>query len=108
MDAGLGLSEASARALLDGMFRDAGLRILNDQVYRAADIEVTLDGYDPERGIGYEYISRAEIDTEIGDVELEVLHWEKTIFIAEQIDEDYLRERAARFLSALATSPKAD
>jgi hypothetical protein len=53
------LDEGPARRLLAGRFRDAGLRIVED-VALAAPVAITLDGFDPERRVGFEYIATEE------------------------------------------------
>ena len=65
-DAGSGaaISEVEARTLLFDRFRQAELRILRDYRLATAAGEVTLDGFDPERGIGYEYIAVEERDVD--------------------------------------------
>ncbi len=53
------LDEGPARRLVAGRFRDAGLRILED-VPLSAPVAITLDGFDPERRVGYEYVAPEE------------------------------------------------
>ena len=53
------LDEGPARRLLAGRFRDAGLRVVED-VALAAPVAITLDGFDPERRIGFEYVAPEE------------------------------------------------
>ncbi len=57
-DAGPTLTEAVARALLAERFRAAGLRIRQDVPVGG----VTLDGADPQKQIGYEYVAEGEVD----------------------------------------------
>ena len=53
------LDEGPARRLLAGRFRDAGLRVVED-VALAAPVAITLDGFDPERRVGFEYVAPEE------------------------------------------------
>lgn len=55
-----GLDEASARFLVAARFRAAGLRIVEDVALRAGDTDITLDGFDPARRVGYEYVAAEE------------------------------------------------
>lgn len=57
-DAGPTLTEAQARALLAERFRAAGLRIRQDVPVGG----VTLDGADPQKHIGYEYVAEGDVD----------------------------------------------
>jgi hypothetical protein len=79
---GASISEVQARLLLNQKFRDAGLRIVNDYPFRQPDIEVTLDGYDPERGIGFEYLAPAERGADLDAREESLLRAHKGIFVA--------------------------
>lgn len=64
------LSEAAARALLAERFRAAGLRIRYDvPLARPGSFALTVDGYDPERHIGFEYVAVAERGTDLDDAE---------------------------------------
>src|SRR5690606_24942171 len=60
------MTEAAARSLLAERFRAAGFRVRYDVlVDRAGLYAVTLDGYDPEAEVGFEYIAEEERDTDI-------------------------------------------
>jgi len=58
------MDERSGRAILHARFTAAGLAIEEDVRFTEEGVEVVLDGYDPARRIGYEYIT-----TEAGDRE---------------------------------------
>lgn len=58
-DAGPTLTEAQARALMAERFRAAGLRIRQDVPVGG----VTLDGADPQKKIGYEYVADGDVDS---------------------------------------------
>jgi acetyl esterase/lipase len=100
-DAGVAISELQARQLLDRLFREAGLRILNDVLFIEAGIEVTLDGYDPERRIGYEYVAREEMGLELSPADLARLRGHPRIFVATGGSHDELRLAAEIFLAAV-------
>jgi agmatine/peptidylarginine deiminase len=88
--------------LLDRLFRDAGLRIANDRQLRTADWEFTLDGYDPEQGVGYEYIAAEERGTDISDAEAVLLRANPRILVLEGGTLDELETRARAFLADLS------
>lgn len=89
------------------MFRGAGLRIVNDHAFHSSDVEVTLDGYDPERGVGYEYVAREEEGTDLSAEELVALEKVAGIFTATGGSLEQLQEQARVFLSALPTQEQA-
>lgn len=59
---GVRLSETSARELLSRRFARAGLSIQVDHTFRHGAALITLDGFDPERGVGYQFVSHADAD----------------------------------------------
>jgi hypothetical protein len=63
------LTEVTARELLAGALRERGLRILQDVRIQGPGYDVTLDGWDPARKIGFEYIAPEEVDTDVDDPE---------------------------------------
>ena len=91
-----------ARLLLNGLFRDAGLRVVNDREFRRGSIELTLDGYDPERGFGYEYISPEEQGTDVSAGEVLALRAETQILVIEGGTLDALEAVALRFLARIS------
>lgn len=96
------VSEVEARLLLNGLFRDAGLRVVNDRRFRRADVELTLDGYDPERGIGYEYIAPGERGTDVSASEVLALQTETQILVVEGGTLDALETAAKAFLARIS------
>ena len=94
-------SEVAARSLLNRLFRDAGLRIVNDRIFAKGQVEVTLDGYDPERGIGYEYIASEERGTDLSRQEELDLEDESDILVLSGGTLAEVEERALAFLAAL-------
>ena len=67
--AGGPLDEASARLLIASLLRAAGLRVVADVPLGAGGVEVTLDGFDPARRIGYEYVAADERGADLDDAE---------------------------------------
>jgi hypothetical protein len=54
------ISEAHARRLVTDRLRRAGLRVLFDVEVELGGRKLTLDGYDPNRRIGFEYTATSE------------------------------------------------
>jgi hypothetical protein len=94
------LDEAAARALLAEEFRRAGFRILRDQKIAAGTGEVTLDGYDPERHVGYEYIAAEERGVDLNNEERRVLavSGESVVLVLDACGVKELHERTQSFL----------
>jgi hypothetical protein len=63
------LDEASARRLIAARLRAAGLRVVEDVPLRADGLDVTLDGFDPARRVGYEYVAADERGADLDDGE---------------------------------------
>lgn len=91
----LPVSEVAARELLDTMFREAGMRVLNDVSIELGSIEVTLDGFDPQRGVGYEYIAPQEDEVDLPNVP------ELKILVLSGASREQLRAQAEAFLLSL-------
>jgi hypothetical protein len=102
--AGPAADEATARRILATHFRAAGLRIVADVPLRESGVALVVDGYDPARRIGYEYIAPEEEGIELdrreraqlsrlGEIQLLVL----SPRTAEEIERD-----AERFLAGRA------
>jgi hypothetical protein len=53
-----GLSEEAGRAILRAAFQQAGYEIVEDYKFDEDGVSVVLDGYDPKRQVGYEYLTR--------------------------------------------------
>lgn len=54
------MSEAHARERVTSRLREAGLRVLFDVEVEVGGRTITLDGFDPKRGIGFEYSAPSE------------------------------------------------
>jgi hypothetical protein len=96
------LDEASARFLIAARFRAAGLRVVEDVSVRAGDAAITLDGFDPARRVGYEYIAaeeRTHRPPEIAEARILVLESAGAAEIERAVD---------RFLAGLASLAEDD
>ncbi len=89
-----------ARSLLSRLFRSAGLRIVNDRTYKAGEVDVTLDGYDPALGIGFEYVAPQERGTDLSIEEGRVLAEQGKILVLGGGSLDELEVAARAFLEA--------
>jgi len=56
------MDERQGSDVLTACFTEAGLSIQRDYRFREGGVNVVLDGFDPERRIGFEFIT-----TEVGD-----------------------------------------
>jgi hypothetical protein len=66
IDAGPPLGEIEARLEAADRFRRAGYRIRQDvRITRPGAYDVTLDGWDPQRRVGYEYIAPEEVGLDL-------------------------------------------
>ena len=63
---------------------------------------MTLDGYDPERAVGYEYIASEEQGTDLSTEELVALQECDGIFTATGGSLDQLQKQAEAFLAAVS------
>ena len=52
------LTEEEGRKLLKALFTKAGYKVVEDYHFIKGDIDVRIDGWDPERRVGYEYMTR--------------------------------------------------
>lgn len=97
------ISEAAARALLASALRDAGLRILHDVRVQGPGYDITLDGWDPARRIGFEYIAPEEIDTDLAPAEREALAAaaDLRILVLDAADQSSLESRLSAFVAGL-------
>ncbi|MCA9778976.1 MAG: hypothetical protein KC800_19745 [Candidatus Eremiobacteraeota bacterium] len=69
------IDEVQGRRVLKKAFEDAGYRIEEDYPFRVAGSVISLDGYDPVRRSGYEYITTAAGDRgDLNEVVLEELN----------------------------------
>jgi hypothetical protein len=70
LDAGPPLGEVEARLVAADRFRRAGFRIRQDvRITRPGAYDVTLDGWDPQRRVGYEYIAPEEVGLDLDAAE---------------------------------------
>jgi hypothetical protein len=99
------LDEASARVALAARFRAAGLRIREDVRLAGTGYELTVDGFDPERGVGYEYDAAGERGSDLGDGEADALARDPAlrILVLAACAPPELEAQAARFLAALSS-----
>jgi hypothetical protein len=109
--AGPALTEAAARVLLAERFRAAGLRVRYDvQVARDGAFALTVDGYDPARRVGFEYVAENETG---GALDLDqrtalARDPEHRILLIDATGDAEIRAQTERFLQALEqTGPPA-
>lgn len=102
-----GLDEAAARRLLAMRFREAGLRIVEDVPVSGAGFELTADGFDPARGVGYEYVAAEEAGAELGAEERAALARDRQlrVLVIEAAGAGAIEEAASRFLAAPPAAP---
>src|SRR5690606_11448149 len=100
-------SEVEARGVLAARFRGAGLRILADvRVELPGGGEVTLDGFDPDRRIGFEYVAAGEADTDLSASERESLEAgiAGRVLVVDAAPAAVVDERAAAFVATWAAA----
>lgn len=100
------VTEAVARALLARRFRAAGWRIRSDVRVTDPgdpDFAVTVDGYDPESRIGFEYIDPSETGSDLSATERAALASNSThrILIIDPAGSERVIELADQFLQSL-------
>ena len=59
---GAGLPEALAREIINRRFVESGYRMQPDYRFSHGDTLVTLDGFDAERKVGFQYLSHGDQD----------------------------------------------
>lgn len=101
------VSEPVARALLARRFRDAGFRIRYDVRLRGTperEFDFTVDGYDPDARVGFEYIDPRERGLDLGSDERRALVGDTShrILIVEPVSQVRLQELADEFLRQVA------
>jgi len=109
------LTEAEGRALLEARFREAGFAIVESYRLTEGDLDVELDGFDPDRRVGYEFLT-----TEAGDrveftpavvaaLERRAAAGELSVFLVDEaeVDGPALDRFARRFLQRLARAGEA-
>lgn len=69
------LTEAAARQIVDRRLGDAGFSIQSDYAYHCGELVLTLDGFDPERCVGYQFLSHddADVVTDFDDAAAELV-----------------------------------
>ena len=109
------MQEAAACAFLKARFEAAGFSIVENQTYEDDGIRFEIDGFDPDRRVGYEYVtSEAGDGWDVDDSVIAALAQRRangTLYVlvvdeAEAPDEAALAERADAFLADLP-EPKA-
>jgi len=97
------MSESSARSALAARFRAAGFRILYDVSVSVPGAELTVDGYDPAKKVGFEYVAREEINTDLTSSERGALagHSQHRLLIVDAMAAEKLDSLAIAFLQKL-------
>jgi hypothetical protein len=95
------VSEAEARTILAARFRAAGYRVRHDVRVVGDGFELTVDGYDPEARVGFEYIAPAERDTDLVAEERARLARDRTyrILVLDPMTRSALEQQADAFLA---------
>jgi hypothetical protein len=98
------LDEAGARLLLAARFRAAGFRVVEDVRLQAGGVELTVDGFDPARRIGYEYVAAEERGAEFDQGARERLAAmdEPRVLVLDSAGPDEVAKAADQFLAGLA------
>lgn len=101
--AGEPLDEAEARRLLAARFRAAGLRVVEDVPLEVDGAALVVDGFDPARRIGYEYLAADELGLELGPAEREALAASRAVrlLVHEPAAAGALERAAEAFLAEL-------
>jgi hypothetical protein len=107
IDAGPPLGEVDARAYLGDRFRAAGLRVRYDVRVEGDGYGLTVDGYDPERRIGFEYIAPDEVDTDVSPAERARMAADQRerILLVGPLDRTALHAATDAFLQMLPADP---
>lgn len=104
------LSEKDGTDLLRRCFEDAGLRVEVDHSMTVRGKVIRLDGFDPERNIGFEYLTheandREEISSEVVEALEEKMHaGELFVLLVDEAEVDSaatLEHAAQHFLGVL-------
>jgi len=96
------IDEAHARVVLNESFRNAGLRVLADVEVAVGGRAVTIDGFDPDKRIGFEYSASQELPVQAGLEKACEAETSARILVVDATDEATLRARAAAFLQRYA------
>ena len=104
------MTETDGCALLRTLFEAAGHRIVPDHPFDEDGVRVTLDGFDPQTRVGFEYVTaeardRHEFTPEVVEA-LEARMAKGELFLLlldeEDVDEATMRFAAERFLAQVA------
>jgi len=104
------VNEREGRAVLRGVFERAGFAIVEDVKKRFDAGEVTLDGWDEAKRVGFEFITtedgdRAEFTVPmLEEIERRMHDGELFLFLIDELttaDQTTLERAATRFLGAL-------
>lgn len=95
------VSETEARTLLAERFRAAGYRVRYDVRITGQGFDITVDGYDPDARVGFEYIAPAERDTDVMADEREhlVRDGAHRVLILDPLPRSALEQRIDAFLA---------
>lgn len=105
------MREAEGRAVLRRCFEARGLTVNEDHRLHDEGVAITLDGYDPSRRVGYEFITteagdRDEVTTEVTiELERRMTAGQIAVFLVDEHDvddEEALAAAAERFLDEAA------
>jgi hypothetical protein len=104
------IGEARGRAILARRFQAAGLELVADHPITLAGTVILLDGFDPVRRIGFEYVTteagdREELTPEVqGELEARAARGELCVLLLDenQLMTEAMLERAADRFLALA------
>lgn len=104
------LTEAEGSALLKVRFEQAGYAIEAPFAFSEEGVDVELDGFDPDRRVGYEFITteagdRASFTPEVvAKLEARMEKGELYLLLVDEadVDADALGDAAARFLETVA------
>ncbi len=106
------MEERAACALLKARFEAAGFQIVENRGFAEAGVEFEIDGYDPARRVGYEYVSEEagdgwDVDTVVvGKLDAARKTGDVFILVVDEHDApdaDSLGARADAFLAELST-----
>lgn len=111
------MNEREGTALLKARFEAAGYRIREGFRYQSGGVSFSMDGFDPDARVGFEYVTtaagdRAEITPEVvAHLERRMRAGEIAVLLLDEREapsKDLLEFAAARFLAAVARpQPKA-
>ena len=87
------LSEAEGRAVLRERFAYAGLHIVEDYPFEEHGVTFSMDGFDPEHRVGYEYLTTEDGDRgdltpdEIAQLEKRIERGEIALLLVDEVAE---------------------